>query len=110
MTGEGLNSMKYLITGGAGFIGGHLSESLLADGHEVVVLDDFSTGRYENVAHLEATGRFRIRYGSVADRDAVLECVQRADQVLHLASAVGVKLIMDRAIETIETIVDGTAV
>jgi UDP-glucose 4-epimerase len=102
--------MKYLITGGAGFIGGHLSESLLADGHEVVVLDDFSTGRYENVAHLESTGRLKIVCGDVKDSALVHECLRGASGVFHLASAVGVQLVIDKPVETIETIVEGTAV
>lgn len=101
--------MRYLITGGAGFIGSHLAESLIRDGHEVVVLDDLSTGRYDNIAHLETSPRLRVYYGSVMDRDLVYDCVRQVDRVLHLASAVGVQLIMDRAIETIQTIVEGTA-
>lgn len=102
--------MKYLITGGAGFIGSHLSESLLADGHEVVVLDDFSTGRYENIAHLEATGRLKVVCGNVKDAGLVHECLRDAAGVFHLASAVGVQLVIDKPVETIETIVEGTAV
>ena len=102
--------MRYLITGGAGFIGSHLSEALLEAGHDVLILDDFSTGRHENLAHLEANPRLRIHYGTITDREVVRECVSQVDQVFHLASAVGVQLIMDRAIETIKTIVEGSAV
>lgn len=102
--------MRYLVTGGAGFIGSHLTESLLADGHEVVILDDFSTGRYENLEHLEETGRLRIITGSVTDSGLVLECLKDVGGVFHLASAVGVQLVIDKPVETIETIVEGTAV
>jgi UDP-glucose 4-epimerase len=102
--------MRYLVTGGAGFIGSHLVESLLSDGHEAVVLDDLSTGRYENIAPLESTGRLRMITGTVRDPAAVAECLAGADAVFHLASAVGVQLVIDRPVETIETIVDGTSV
>jgi len=102
--------VQYLVTGGAGFIGSHLTESLLADGHDVVVLDDFSTGRYENLEHLESSGRVRIITGSVTDSGLVLECVKDVGGVFHLASAVGVQLVIDKPVETIETIVEGTAV
>src|SRR5262245_17930830 len=105
---SGKMQMRYLVTGGAGFIGSHLTESLLADGHEVVVLDDFSTGRYENLEHLEETGRLRIITGSVTDSGLVLECLKEVVGVFHLASAVGVQLVIDKPVETIETIVEGT--
>jgi len=103
-------SMRYLVTGGAGFIGSHLTESLLSDGHEVIVLDDFSTGRYENLEHLESTGRLRIITGSVTDSGLVLDCLKDVGGVFHLASAVGVQLVIDKPVETIKTIVEGTAV
>jgi UDP-glucose 4-epimerase len=102
--------VRYLITGGAGFIGSHLAEALLEADHEVLILDDYSTGRHENVAHLEGSSRFRIHYGTIVDREVVRECVSQVDQVFHLASAVGVQLIMDRTIETIQTIVEGSAI
>lgn len=102
--------MRYLVTGGAGFIGSHLVESLLADGHEAVVLDDLSTGRYENIAPLASTGRLRMVTGTVRDGAVVADCLSGADAVFHLASAVGVQLVIDRPVETIETIVDGTSV
>lgn len=101
--------MKYLVTGGAGFIGSHLCESLLASGHDVTILDDFSTGRYENIAHLESTGKLKVVCGDVKDSALVVECVRDVTGVFHLASAVGVQLVIDKPVETIETIVEGTA-
>jgi len=100
--------VRYLITGGAGFIGSHLCEELIAGREDVLVLDDLSTGRYENVAHLDSGGRFRFVLGSVNDVDLVTECVRQCDAVMHLASAVGVRLIIDQPVRTIETIVGGT--
>lgn len=102
--------MRYLITGGAGFIGGHLAERLLEAGRRVLVLDDLSTGRYENVADLEGRGEFELRVASVTDPEAVERCVIDCDAVFHLASAVGVKLVVDEPVKTIETIVNGTDV
>lgn len=101
--------MRYLITGGAGFIGSHLAESLLNDGHVVTLLDDFSTGRFSNVAHLDDHSDLSIIKGDVRDTDLVLDCVKEADQVYHLASAVGVQLVVERPVHTIETIVHGTS-
>jgi UDP-glucose 4-epimerase len=100
--------MRHLITGGAGFIGSHLCEQLIAAGDDVLVLDDLSTGRYENIAALEGGGRFRFILGSVTDGALVTECVRQCDAVMHLASAVGVRLIIDQPVRTIETIVSGT--
>ncbi len=100
--------MKYLVTGGAGFIGSHLVERLLADGHRVLILDDLSTGRFENIAHLEGRAGFELRVASVTDPAIVERCVLEADAVFHLASAVGVKLVVDQPVRTIETIVSGT--
>lgn len=100
--------MRYLVTGGAGFIGGHLCERLIADGHEVVVLDNLSTGRYENVAALESAERFRLVIDSVTHARMVEELVRGCDAVFHLASAVGVDLIMQRPVAVIETIFQGT--
>jgi UDP-glucose 4-epimerase len=100
--------MRYLLTGGAGFIGSHLAERLLADGHQVLVLDDLSTGRYENVAHLETRGDFVLRVASVTDATEVDRCTAECQAVFHLASAVGVKLVVEQPVRTIETIVNGT--
>ncbi|MFN3188883.1 MAG: GDP-mannose 4,6-dehydratase [Aureliella sp.] len=102
--------MHYLITGGCGFIGSHLAESLLSAGHRVTVLDDLSTGKISNVQHLESNSDFRVLVGSVTDKDFVHEAVGESDVVYHLASAVGVKLIMEKPVETIDTIVSGTQI
>ena len=99
---------RYLVTGGAGFIGSHLVERLLGAGHRVLILDDLSTGRFENVAHLEGTPGFELRVASVTEPVIVERCVIEVDAVFHLASAVGVKLVVDQPVRTIETIVGGT--
>ncbi|MDB5351566.1 MAG: NAD-dependent epimerase/dehydratase [Planctomycetota bacterium] len=100
--------MTTLVTGGAGFIGSHLVERLLLDGHRVLVLDDLSTGRFQNVAHLEGKPGFELRVASVTDPEIVERCVLECSSVYHLASAVGVKLVVDEPVKTIETIVNGT--
>ena len=100
--------MRYLVTGGAGFIGSHLCERLLGDGHEVLALDDLSTGRFSNVAHLEGRPGFELRVASVTDPDIVDRCITECASVFHLASAVGVRLVVDEPVKTIETIVNGT--
>jgi UDP-glucose 4-epimerase len=102
--------MRLLLTGGAGFIGSHLADRFVADGHEVLVLDDLSTGRYENVAHLEGRPGFELRVASVTDRHLVERLVQDSQAVYHLASAVGVRLVVEQPVRTIETIVNGTDV
>ena len=99
---------RYLVTGGAGFIGGHLVERLLGDGHRVLVLDDLSTGRFDNVAHLDGHPGFEARVASVTDPAIVEAAVREVDAVYHLASAVGVRLVVDQPVRTIETIVGGT--
>ena len=100
--------MRALITGGAGFIGSHLAESLALQGREVTVLDDLSTGRRENVAHLAGLPGFRLVVDSVLNESVVAPLVEQADVVYHLAAAVGVKLVMDAPIHTIHTNVAGT--
>lgn len=102
--------MKVFITGGAGFIGSHLAERLLADGHRVYVLDDLSTGEMSNIEPLTKDPRFEYRIGSVHDAPLVSELVDRADVTVHLAAAVGVKLIVEKPVHTIETNVHGTEV
>ena len=100
--------MRFLITGGAGFIGSHLAESLLAAGETVDVIDDLSTGSIANIEHLKPAARFRYVIGSVDDRPVLAELVDRADVVVHLAAAVGVRLIVERPVHTIYTNVHGT--
>lgn len=102
--------MKMLITGGAGFVGSHLADRLVRDGHEVVCLDDLSTGAIANLDGLAGHERFGYRIGSVRDVPLVAELVDRADVVIHLAAAVGVRLIVERPVHTIETNVHGTEV
>ena len=102
--------MRILITGGAGFIGSHLSEALLAAGHEVLVLDDLSTGAIDNIAHLRNRPGFEYTIDTVFNEPLVAEMVDRADVVFHLAAAVGVKLIVEKPVHTIETNVHGTEV
>ncbi len=101
--------MRYLITGGAGFIGSHLAERILGQGDSVIVFDDFSTGTRENIRSLEENERFRLVYGNMTDRLLVAECVREVDRVYHLASAVGVKMIVEKPVETIETMVEGAS-
>jgi UDP-glucose 4-epimerase len=100
----------YLITGGAGFIGSHLAEALLAEGHRVLVVDDLSTGRIQNIEHLKERPGFEYTLDTVMNRHVMAELVDRADYVYHLAAAVGVKLIVESPVRTIETNVRGTEI
>ena len=100
--------MHYLITGGAGFIGSHLAEALLARGDQVTVIDDLSTGSIRNIQHLKSDPRFSYIVGSMINRALTAELVDAADQVFHLAAAVGVKLIVESPVRTIETNIRGT--
>lgn len=102
--------MRALITGGAGFIGSHLCEALLAAGHEVYVLDDLSTGSIDNISHLKSHRSFHYTIDTVFNDPLVAELVDRADVVFHLAAAVGVRLIVQEPVRTIETNVHGTEV
>lgn len=95
--------MKFLITGGAGFIGSHLSDRLLNEGHSVHVIDDLSTGSIENISHLRDEPRFSYTIDSVAEVSLIAELVDEADVVYHLAAAVGVQLIVDSPVRTLET-------
>jgi len=100
--------MRILITGGAGFIGSHLAERLVSEGHDVVALDDLSTGQKKNLSSLEGNNHFRFIEGSVLDADLVDQLVDDADMVFHMAAAVGVKLIMDEPSRSILTNITGT--
>ncbi len=100
--------MKVCITGGAGFIGSHLAERLLARGDRVLVLDDLSTGTMDNIGHLVGASGFDYRIGSALDVPLVTECVDRCDVTVHLAAAVGVRLIVEQPVHTIETNVGAT--
>ena len=100
--------MKVLITGGAGFIGSHLAESLVAKGHTVTVFDDLSTGSQNNLWHLKNNTNFNLVGGSLLDQRALEPLVANADLIYHLAAAVGVRLIIDHLLETLECNVQGT--
>lgn len=98
----------YLVTGGAGFIGSHLADALLAEGNRVLALDDFSTGRMDNIAHLTDHPGFDLVRGGITDEGLVDELASGADVLIHLAASVGVKLILEQPVHTIENNVVGT--
>jgi len=100
--------LRYLITGGAGFIGSHLAERLLDGGDHVVLLDNLSTGSVDNVRHLKSSERMQYHLDNIENRQLLAELVDDADIVVHLAAAVGVKLIVESPVRTIETNVNGT--
>ncbi|MGC8756041.1 MAG: GDP-mannose 4,6-dehydratase [bacterium] len=100
--------MKSLVTGGAGFIGSHLCEELLNRGEEVYVIDNLSTGSIDNIIHLKDKKGFNMVVDSILNKPVLEELVQKVDRIFHLAAAVGVKLIMERPVDTIETNVLGT--
>src|SRR6202158_971947 len=100
--------MRYLITGGAGFIGSHLSETLLEKGSEVFILDDLSTGSVENIRHLKPHNRFHYFFDSIRNKQTLGGMVDESDVVIHLAAAVGVRLIVESPVRTLETNVYGT--
>jgi len=102
--------LRVLITGGAGFIGSHLSDAYLDRGDEVFVIDDLSTGSIENISHLKKHPRFRYTIDSVTNQPLLAELVDQCDVIFHLAAAVGVKLIVESPVRTIETNVHGTEV
>jgi UDP-glucose 4-epimerase len=102
--------MKALLTGGAGFVGSHLSQALLDQGWEVQVLDDLSTGSIDNIRHLKDHSCFEYIIDTVMNERLTAELIDRADVVFHLAAAVGVKLIVEAPVHTIETNVHGTEV
>ena len=100
--------MHILITGGAGFIGSHLTDALLSRGDSVSVLDNLSTGSIENVQRLQEHPRFSFTHGAIDDSPALDRLASRADAIVHLAAAVGVQLVLERPTHTIETNVLGT--
>ncbi|MGK5093539.1 GDP-mannose 4,6-dehydratase [Deltaproteobacteria bacterium TL4] len=100
--------MKYLITGGAGFIGSHLADSLIKNNHYVHIVDNLSTGNLANIQHLIGHQRFQSTIADVLDYHTLEQLVAQCDQIIHLAAAVGVKLIMEKPVETIITNVQGT--
>jgi UDP-glucose 4-epimerase len=102
--------MRVLITGGAGFVGSHLADALLAAGHEVTAFDNLSTGSIDNIEHLKTHPRFRYTIESVQNEPVVAEQIDRCDVVFHLAAAVGVKKIVEEPVHTIENNVHGTEV
>jgi len=102
--------VKILITGGAGFIGSHLADELIAGGNEIVVLDDLSTGRFENITHLEGNKKFRFVEGSILNEMLVDKIVEKCDVVYHLAAAVGVDLIVKKPLESLVTNIKGSEV
>jgi UDP-glucose 4-epimerase len=101
---------RALITGGAGFIGSHLAEKLLASGYTVHVIDDLSTGRFENVAHLETDKRFTCTIGTVLDAALMAKLIARCDTVFHLAAAVGVEYVIENQLKSIEINIGGTEI
>jgi UDP-glucose 4-epimerase len=105
-----LRRVRALITGGAGFIGSHLSDALLAQGHDVLILDNLSTGSIDNIAHLKGRPGFEYFIDTVNNEGLLAELIDRSDVVFHFAAAVGVKLIVEQPVYTIETNVHGTEV
>jgi len=101
-------AVRYLITGGAGFIGSHLAERLLEQGDTVVLLDNLSTGSMENIRHLKGSGNLQYHLDGIENQQLLAELVDDADVIFHFAAAVGVKLIVESPVRTIETNVNGT--
>jgi UDP-glucose 4-epimerase len=102
--------LRALITGGAGFIGSHLAEALLNEGHEVDIIDNLSTGSIRNVGHLKSNPRFKYVIDTLTNEPVLAELIDRNDVIFHFAAAVGVKLIVEEPVHTIETNVHGTEV
>jgi UDP-glucose 4-epimerase len=102
--------VRALITGGAGFIGSHLAEALLDHGHKVLVIDNLSTGSIENITHLKGRADFEYFIDTIENEPLLAELIDRSDVVFHFAAAVGVKLIVEQPVYTIETNVHGTEV
>ena len=102
--------MNILITGGAGFIGSHLAERCLQDGHRVTVIDDLSTGSLENIVSVKDHAKFEFVYDTVRNESTMYLLIEKCDVIFHLAAAVGVQLIVDQPVHTIETNIHGTEV
>ncbi|OGX35370.1 MAG: nucleoside-diphosphate sugar epimerase [Omnitrophica WOR_2 bacterium RIFCSPLOWO2_12_FULL_51_24] len=102
--------MHYLITGGAGFIGSHLSDKLVGEGHKVTVLDNLSTGKYENIKHLEGNQNFHLVVGTILNEFLVDKLAERCDAIFHLAAAVGVELIVNYPLESLTTNIKGSEI
>jgi UDP-glucose 4-epimerase len=102
--------MKVLITGGAGFIGSHLADELIRAGDEVTVLDNLSTGRFENIVHLEGTKSFQFVEGTILNEALVDKLVEKCDVVYHLAAAVGVELVVKKPLESLVTNIKGSEI
>ena len=103
-----MRNVEILITGGAGFIGSHLAEKLLEKGHAITALDNLSTGRLENVSHLQNGGNFELVVDTVMNKEVVQKHVRGKDQIFHLAAAVGVQYIIDNPLDSMELNVKGT--
>ncbi|MCP4634407.1 MAG: NAD-dependent epimerase/dehydratase family protein [candidate division Zixibacteria bacterium] len=102
--------MRSLITGGAGFIGSHLTESLLAKGEKVTVIDNLSTGKLQNIKHLNGNKNLEIRIDTILNEPLMTELIEQCDVIYHLAAAVGVRLIIENPVETIETNIIGSEI
>ncbi len=102
--------MKALITGGAGFIGSHLADELIKRGYQVAILDNLSTGRYENISHLEGNTNFQLVIGTILNEALIDKLVERCDIVFHLAAAVGVDLIVKKPLESLSTNIKGSEI
>ncbi|MCL1827489.1 MAG: GDP-mannose 4,6-dehydratase [Candidatus Cloacimonetes bacterium] len=100
--------MRILITGGAGFIGSHLCEALLAKGHKVSIIDNLSTGKLSNIDHLQVNESFHYVLGSILDRDILESLISEADEIYHLAAAVGVSYIINNPLLSLQTNIEGT--
>ncbi len=102
--------MHYLITGGAGFIGSHLADRLIAEGHRVTALDNLSTGKHDNIKHLEGNPNFELVVGTILDEYLVDKVAERCDAIFHLAAAVGVELIVNHPLESLTTNIKGSEI
>ncbi len=100
--------MHYLITGGAGFIGSHLADKLIGEGHKVTVLDNLSTGKHENVKHLDGNQNFQLVVGTILNEYLVDKLTERCDAIFHLAAAVGVELIINHPLDSLTTNIKGS--